>query len=373
MTRRILHALTLVMTVALAAPALPADARGPERRPSRDRADGDRSDNGRRDEGRRNDRAQPARARPAQPPARAHQPPRARPAAPPARAQPPRARPAAPPARAQPPRARPAEPPARAQPPRARPAEPPARAQPPRARPAAPPARAQPPRARPAAPPARAQPPRAQPRRPTRTVIVEERVHVHRPARTTTTYVETHHHHHAAGAASHTHYRSHEPYRYEPHHRADGYLTLGLGASALSPPAGGPLFGSNLDLGLGVRGRVLATGMHFTGAGYLRGGTLPYAGVSLYGLGADLKVQPALGPFEPYVFVGLGAAVASDRMAGTVALGGLGRAGFGADLRHRNAALGLRYTYTGLALPDPDRGLAASRTDSVGLNLSLYF
>ncbi|MFU8806922.1 MAG: hypothetical protein ACNA8W_24150, partial [Bradymonadaceae bacterium] len=97
--------------------------------------------------------------------------------------------------------------------------------------------------------------------------------------------------------------------------------------------------------------------------------------LSVMGLSGDLKLQPSIGFFEPFIFAGLGGYLFQDGIMQESALGGALRMGLGADLRFDNIAIGARYLYSMYGFSNQAglyQGLAA-QTESVGLNVSFYF
>ncbi|TXD35925.1 porin family protein [Lujinxingia vulgaris] len=202
--------------------------------------------------------------------------------------------------------------------------------------------------------------------------------------RTTRTHVRTRHNtsvrstthiHHTS--TSDNHYNEPASPRSPSASPLDGYLTLGLGmggfdANQISTNA---LPGNEFNLGLGVRGELLGFELGFHAGGYTFNPEVSGTDIAVMGLSGDLKLQPSLGIFMPYVMAGLGGYHFQDAHLQETAVGGAVRLGGGLDLRFNSFGLGLRYLYNvygfGNDLSFSD-GLSA-RSESIGLNASFYF
>ncbi|TXC75880.1 porin family protein [Bradymonadales bacterium TMQ1] len=213
--------------------------------------------------------------------------------------------------------------------------------------------------------------------RPGTTRTTRTHVRTRHSTRHTTSVRSTTHIHHTSAGDTRSHYNEPASPRSPSASPLDGYLTLGLGvggfdANQLSESA---LPGNEFNLGLGVRGELLGFELGFHAGGYSFDPGVSGTNIAVMGLSGDLKLQPSLGIFEPYVMAGLGGYHYQDAILQETALGGAVRLGGGLDLRFNSFGLGLRYLYNvygfGNDLSFSD-GLSA-RSESLGLNASFYF
>ncbi|MBA2660751.1 MAG: hypothetical protein H0U74_00525 [Bradymonadaceae bacterium] len=184
----------------------------------------------------------------------------------------------------------------------------------------------------------------------------------------------THHHHHHYDD---DHSSSHVATRAQPARSTiDGYLTLGLGLGGFA--AGQitdlALPGAHFNLGLGGKGKLWGAELGFNGGGYTfdtaNGGT----DLSIMGVSVDVKLQPSLWIFEPYILAGLGGYLFQDGIMQESALGGALRLGLGADLRFGDIAVSARYLFSSYAFGnDSLYPSLAAQTESLGVNLTFYF
>lgn len=195
--------------------------------------------------------------------------------------------------------------------------------------------------------------------------------------RRTTSVRSTTHIHHTSTSDTRDHYNAPASPRSPSSSPLDGYLTLGLGmggfdANQISDSA---LPGNEFNLGLGVRGELLGFELGFHAGGYTFDPNVSGTDIAVMGLSGDLKLQPSLGIFEPYVMAGLGGYHFQDAFLQETAVGGAVRLGGGLDLRFNSFGVGLRYLYNVYGFGNDlsfSEGLSA-RSESLGLNASFYF
>ena len=131
------------------------------------------------------------------------------------------------------------------------------------------------------------------------------------------------------------------------------------------------------NVAAGAKGKIFGGELSLNGGAYtFTPGNFP-TDIGLWGLSADLRVQPAFGFFEPFATVGLGGYMLHDAVIREVS-GGVGlRAGVGADLRFDDVAIRLGYNFGLHALDSDDHaygeGAFGARTESLSAGLVVYF
>lgn len=153
-------------------------------------------------------------------------------------------------------------------------------------------------------------------------------------------------------------------------------MTVGAGASGLAAPeiSAIALPGNDFNLGLGAVNQLFGLELGFHSGLFTFNPDAIRLDVVLLGVSTDLKLQPSLGIFEPFVSAGIGAYNLHDTFLAESALGGSGRLAAGIDVRIAKFALSLRYQrnfYHFFNERSYYDGLDA-QTESVGLNLSFY-
>ena len=150
-----------------------------------------------------------------------------------------------------------------------------------------------------------------------------------------------------------------------------------LGLSGLSAPAlvDEALPGVDFNVVLGGRGELLGVDLGFNIGGYRLdpAGPANQADFSKVGMTLDLKLQPSLSIFEPYVLVGGGIYTLNDELQ-NLSSGGAGlRLGAGVDLRiHDSVGLGVGYTYETIGFTDEVESFGA-QTETISAGLKIYF
>lgn len=186
-------------------------------------------------------------------------------------------------------------------------------------------------------------------------------------------HIDHHHHHHYGAPAPDI--RTEEP-RQPAKPPIDIYLTLGAGLSGLAAPkiSTHALPGNDFNLGVGAVGRFFGFEMGLHGGLFSFDPDATILDVSLMGLSTDLKLQPSLSFFEPYIAVGIGGHHLYDAYLRETALGTSGRLGAGIDLRISKLAISFRYQRNLYLFANGGYfhdGLGA-RTESLGINITFY-
>lgn len=158
----------------------------------------------------------------------------------------------------------------------------------------------------------------------------------------------------------------------------DAYITAGIGTSGFDSQRISDLAlpGLGYNIAVGAKGKYLGFEFGLDGGGYTfdpdEGGT----DMSYFGLFGDLKLQPTLDIFEPFIFAGVGGYLLGDGIVNETSEGAAFRAGVGANLRIDDFAVGLKYTWATFSFTDSSGiygGDFGAQTETVGVNLSLYF
>lgn len=158
----------------------------------------------------------------------------------------------------------------------------------------------------------------------------------------------------------------------------DAYITGGIGTSGFDSQRISDLAlpGLGYNIAVGAKGKYLGFEFGLDGGGYTfdpdEGGT----DMSYFGLFGDLKLQPTLDIFEPFIFAGVGGYLLGDGIVNETSEGAAFRAGVGANLRIDDFAVGLKYTWATFSFTDSSGiygGDFGAQTETVGVNLSLYF
>ncbi len=184
------------------------------------------------------------------------------------------------------------------------------------------------------------------------------------------------HHHHHSGHTTTTTTKS-QPQK-SGGSGIDIFVTGGLGTSglAVNAIADDSLPGIGWNVGVGGKGEYLGLEIGLDGGGYSLDPDVGGTDIAYLGLYADLKLQPTFSIFEPFAYLGLGAYSLQDGVLNE-ATGGAGwRAGFGANLRFDDFAVGGKYAYTGMAFSDEEAlygGDFSAQAETVSINLTIYF
>lgn len=154
---------------------------------------------------------------------------------------------------------------------------------------------------------------------------------------------------------------------------------MGLSGMAATQVADQALPGLDFNVGVGGKKGLVATEVNFGMAGYRLDGAdaINTADLTVFSVAGDLKLQPSLAFFEPYVSAGLGGHVYTDHIIDESAAGASLRLGAGADLRFDNVAVGVQYQRQYMGLVGDSRvynnGAMGATTESIGAGLKIYF
>ena len=166
---------------------------------------------------------------------------------------------------------------------------------------------------------------------------------------------------------------------YESEATIDGgtefYLSLGGGLSAVAAPNlfEGTQAGVGAALTIGSKQGWMAGELTLQGATFSAPDN-QLDSMSMFGVHADLKVQPSLFILEPFSSVGLGVQALDYDINESAALGASLRLGAGADIRVGDFAVTAQYTYSlhGFATDAIDQD-GAGQSDMVSAGIKLYF
>ena len=155
-------------------------------------------------------------------------------------------------------------------------------------------------------------------------------------------------------------------------------MTGGLGISGFAAEEITDLAlpGAAYNIALGAKSGFFGGELGLNGGGYTFDPESASADIAMVGFSGDLKLQPSIGFFEPYVSGGVGGYALSDAIISEGARGAGLRLGFGADFRFQQVALRLNYQHGSYGLQDINGqygGNLAARTETVGANLVVYF
>lgn len=193
----------------------------------------------------------------------------------------------------------------------------------------------------------------------------------------------TRHVHHTSHHSSHSHTSSHtrsSTRSGRTHGRAtiDPYVTGGLGISGFAADAivDKALPGIGYNLAVGAKGKLLGAELGLNGGGYTLDPGNASTDIGLIGLSGDLKVQPSIGIFEPFAYLGVGGYALHDGVINE-ASGGIGvRAGLGADFRFDKVALRAQYQFGLYGMGNESGaygGDFGAKTETLGASLVVYF
>lgn len=158
----------------------------------------------------------------------------------------------------------------------------------------------------------------------------------------------------------------------------EAYLTGGLGYSGFAAPTitDEALPGAGYNLALGIKGKYLGVEFGFNGSGHTFDPEAATTDLAVFGLSADLKIQPSFAFFEPYILGGIGGYSLQDGVINEASAGAALRLGAGADFRFDDAAIGVRYLHSQYGFAD-DSGIYGgdfgASSETLGVNLSFYF
>jgi hypothetical protein len=96
----------------------------------------------------------------------------------------------------------------------------------------------------------------------------------------------------------------------------------------------------------------------------------------MVGLSGDIRLQPKIAFFEPFLMAGIGGYALQDAVIDEQATGLGLRLGGGADFRFRDFAFRLHYTHANYGLGDRNGGFdgdLSARTETLGGSLVWYF
>ena len=228
-----------------------------------------------------------------------------------------------------------------------------------------------------------------------------------------TTVVESHHHHSSSsttkvrrgrhyvrrsGRPQRRYYRSAQPrYRGNASVRATApaqtarrsaslgpeiYVTGGMGVSGFHAPQiieGGSLPGLGFNIGVGAKGSLLAGEVGFDLSGWRLDPNQAVNSVDMTATGMtfDLKLQPSLWIFEPFVMGGVGMYGFTDHPIDASAAGGSLRLGAGMDVRFGALAVSAQYLYSTMGFVGDAElykgGTFGAETEALSLGLKVYF
>lgn len=157
------------------------------------------------------------------------------------------------------------------------------------------------------------------------------------------------------------------------------YLTAGMGISGFASPqmTDLPLPGGDFNMGLGARSGWLSTELGLTMGGYRFDSNQSASDITMLGVTADVKLQPTLLLFEPYVSVGVGGHALNDDVVESTAMGGSLRLGAGLDIRLENIAISTQYMYSSYGFFEGsnvyENNELAAATETLGVGLKFYF
>ena len=146
---------------------------------------------------------------------------------------------------------------------------------------------------------------------------------------------------------------------------------MGINSLSIGDVSAEPLTGTNYRVAFGGKGEVFGMEMGIEGGSFAfdDGQTL-----GMLNINGDIKVQPSIGMFEPYAFVGLGGSVLRDNVFDEDAGSALLRAGVGADIRINKVGFGAKYTWTGYNFSnDQSYEDVGAATQTLSGNVSFYF
>lgn len=197
------------------------------------------------------------------------------------------------------------------------------------------------------------------------------------------TYHSGHHsHHHSSHAHASVHHsssgRASNVRREDSKPSVEAYVTGGLGISgfASNEITDLALPGAGYNLAVGAKGGFFGGEIGLNGGGYTFEPGSGSADIALVGLSGDLKLQPSIGFFEPYVAAGLGGYAMNDAVIEESATGMGLRLGAGADFRFGQVALRVNYQHNFYGMQDVNGGYdgdLSARTETLGANLVVYF
>lgn len=206
--------------------------------------------------------------------------------------------------------------------------------------------------------------------------------HRHTTRRTRTRHVQ---HNHSRTRTRVVHTRSSSSTRANTHASSsssgssiEAYITGGLGYSGFAAPTitDDALPGAGYNVALGLKGDYLGFEFGFNGSGHTFDPEAATTDLAVFGLSGDLKLQPSIAFFEPYVLVGMGGYSLQDGVINEASGGIALRLGAGADFRFDDAALGVRYLHSTYGFAD-DSGIYGgdfgASSETLGINLSFYF
>lgn len=195
------------------------------------------------------------------------------------------------------------------------------------------------------------------------------------------THTSHHHSHHTHAHTSSRSYVSSSSRSGRTHGRAtiEPYVTGGLGISGLAADAivDGALPGVGYNLAVGAKGKLFGAEFGVNGGGYtLTPGDFS-TDLGIIGLSGDLKLQPSIAFFEPYLAVGVGGYALQDAVIAETS-GGVGvRLGAGADFRFDNIALRAGYQFGGYGFGNESGAYGAqsigAKSETLSASLVVYF
>lgn len=201
------------------------------------------------------------------------------------------------------------------------------------------------------------------------------------PRRATVQRTEVHHYRHDRASAANSSTVRSSSRSSEPERERNLYVTGGMGFSGISAPqiAEQPMPGLDFQLGAGARRGLFVGELGFGMTGWRMDPAAPSntANLTLLGMSADLKLQPQIAFFEPFVMAGVGGHAFNDHVIEQNALGASMRLGAGVDLRFKRLAISAQYmrSYMGFVGDDQvyEDGVLGAQTEMIGAGLKFYF